>query len=229
MKSKNGVGMGGAIIEELGDRHGGSGRAIGLSGGERAEGDEHGGIHRARIVKERADHFLEVPKRRSIQRRGGVVRFGILDGRAIGGRYPGVRRVLKACGGDMKKRCERSFDVPGHGYIDGAKVVIPLEGETAVQRTGPVDSDRVERLKCVNEVIGGGLGTILYAEVVDDEAESEREGGMGEKPRGVGCRDVSVGGKVTLKAFVRQDSRLRQPVHAFPNFDHDVIVVDEWE
>ena len=47
VEAKNGVGMRGAIVEELGDRNGGSGRAIGLSRGERAKGDEQACIRTA--------------------------------------------------------------------------------------------------------------------------------------------------------------------------------------
>ena len=48
---------------------------------------------------------------------------------------------------------EGSFDVPGHGNINVAVVVMPIEGKAAVEGACPVDGEIVMLLECIQEVL----------------------------------------------------------------------------
>jgi hypothetical protein len=82
-------------------------------------------------------------------------------------------------------------------------------------------------LQVADKGLGVVLVSLLYAEVVDNEAEGDRALDMGEQPRGVGGGYITVLGKMGLKTIVCQDPCLLKAVHSLPDFDHDVIVVDE--
>lgn len=56
--SDRGIGMGGAVVEELGESLHGCCGAVGLLGGERADGWQHGGVDGAGIEEERSQDFL---------------------------------------------------------------------------------------------------------------------------------------------------------------------------
>ena len=56
--SDRGIRMGGAVVEELGQSLHGRCGAVGLLGGERADGWQHGGVDGAGIEEERSQDFL---------------------------------------------------------------------------------------------------------------------------------------------------------------------------
>ena len=54
------VGMGGAIVEEMGTGLGGGLSALCLGGRERAEGDQNSGIDGSTVIQQYTDDFLEM-------------------------------------------------------------------------------------------------------------------------------------------------------------------------
>ena len=66
-----------------------------------------------------------------------------MDGCAIDRLVPGMRGVLGARGRRLLKLVEGLFDVCGHGYVTYALVVVPVDGETAIEGTSPVDGNSV--------------------------------------------------------------------------------------
>ena len=67
----------------------------------------------------------------------------ILDGCAIDRLVPGMRGILGARGRRVLKLVEGIFDVCGHGDVTYALVVVPVDGETAIEGTIPVDGNSV--------------------------------------------------------------------------------------
>ena len=67
----------------------------------------------------------------------------ILDGCAIDRLVPGMRGVLGARGRRVLKLVEGLFDVCGHGNFTYALVVVPFDGETAIEGNSPVDGNSV--------------------------------------------------------------------------------------
>ena len=77
-KADDSIRVGGAIVEQVGDAlHGGLG-AMGLLGGKRADGREHGGVDGAGIKKERAEDFLDAFGVGGVERGCVVGRGGVL-------------------------------------------------------------------------------------------------------------------------------------------------------
>ena len=71
----------------------------------------------------------------------------ILDGSAIDGLVPGMRGVLGARGRWMLKLLEGLLDVCGHGDVTNTLVVVPINGETAIEGSSPIDGDIIELLE----------------------------------------------------------------------------------
>ena len=67
----------------------------------------------------------------------------ILDGCAIDRLVPGMRGVLGERGRRVMKLVEGLFDVCGHGNVTDALVVVPVDGETSIEGTSPVDGNSV--------------------------------------------------------------------------------------
>ena len=182
VETKNGVGVGSTVVEQLGDSNGGGGGAVGLRGCERAKRNKHGRVDGTSGIQESADDVLEMTESRGVKRWRAVVGLRVLDGGPIGRGYPGVWGVLLGPRrSDMEEFDEGTLNVPGHGdAVDGACRIIPVESEPAIQRARPIDGDCIKLLQGVNEVLGVVHRSVLYAEVVDDEAEGDRALDMGE-------------------------------------------------
>ena len=65
---------------------------------------------------------------------------------------------------------------------------------------------------------------ILDAEVIYGKVEPERAGLVFPQTRCVGLFMISVAGEAFLQKLVREDSGLRETVHAFPYFHVGIIV-----
>ena len=66
-----------------------------------------------------------------------------MDGCAIDRLVPGMRGVLGARGSGVLELVEGLFDVCGHGDVTYAPVVVPVDGETAIEGTIPFDGNSV--------------------------------------------------------------------------------------
>ena len=78
------------------------------------------------------------------RQQGGIVGLvSILDSCAIDRLVPGMRGVLGARGRVVPKLVEGLFDVCGHGDVTYALFVVPVDGETAIDGTSPVDGNSV--------------------------------------------------------------------------------------
>ena len=67
----------------------------------------------------------------------------ILDGSAIDRLVPGMRGVLGERGRGVLKLVEGLFDVCGNGDVTYALVVVPVDGDTAIEGTISVDGNSV--------------------------------------------------------------------------------------
>ena len=71
------------------------------------------------------------------------------------------RRVL-----EFEKGC---LEIYGHGDVAGACGIVPANGESAEEGTGPVDGYGIQFLELLDEVVGVFLADVLDPKVVDDE------------------------------------------------------------
>ena len=122
---------------------------------------------------------------------------------------------------------EGFLDVAGHGHVDSASGVVPLQCHAQETFARPFGGDVVQGLEGRNEVFGMFAANVLNSKVVDDKAEGDGTGGMTEEARHVGSGTVTKGGKMFDEVVVGQDASLREAVHSLANFDHDRAVVNE--
>ena len=67
----------------------------------------------------------------------------ILDGSAIDRLVSGMRGVLGSRGRWVLKLVEGFLDVCGHGCVTYSLVLVPVNGETAIEGYIPVDGDSI--------------------------------------------------------------------------------------
>ncbi len=161
--------MGGRIVEELSAGLGGRGGAFGLGGGKGTEADKHGGVNGAGVVQEGADDFLEASFVGRVHWWRVVGRSGELGLGAVVGARPSVGGVLRPSGRGVGETLEGFFDVAGHGDVESACRIVPVEGEAEILGAGPVCGDLVETVEGVDEVLSVAGVDVFYAEVVDTE------------------------------------------------------------
>ena len=75
------------------------------------------------------------------RQQGGIVGLvSILDGSAIDRLVPGMRGVLGERGRGVLKRMKGFSDLCGHGDVTYALVLVPVNGDTAIEGTSPVNN-----------------------------------------------------------------------------------------
>ena len=77
--------------------------------------------------------------------------------------------MLRAFGRQMLEFMKGCFEIFGHGYVAGARGVVPVNGKSAEEGTIPVDGDGLEFLKGLDGVVGVLFSDVLDAKVVNDE------------------------------------------------------------
>jgi hypothetical protein len=76
-----------------------------------------------------------------------------LDALTISGFFPCVRSILGALGRGLLRFVEHGRDVAGHGEIDMAVQVVPMQGDAAGQTSRPVFLDGAMLFQSVDEVV----------------------------------------------------------------------------
>jgi hypothetical protein len=119
-----------------------------------------------------------------------------------------------------------TFDVAGHGHVARAGIIIPLEGQTAVPGTGPINTYFVRLSECGQEMVGVGAVGVANAKIVHHETEHDVSRVMPPKAVREWERCVPVGLEEGNELVVGDASGLWQTVHATADFDIDVSIVD---
>jgi hypothetical protein len=120
---------------------------------------------------------------------------------------------------------EGASDIAWHGDINIAFVVVPVEGEAAVQFSVPVDGQVVVRFDGFDEMHGVGFGEIFHAEIVD--AKSERGALCAMVPETWGERHgfVSSWFQFLDELVDSENAGFLEAVHAATDFEVDVAVI----
>jgi hypothetical protein len=122
-----------------------------LGRGEKAEGDEHGGIDGASVEEECANDCLESSDFGFVKFGGCVFFFCELGRRTVEWLGPGRGSMLGAAFGRVFETSE------GFGDVAGAGFVVPLESDAAVEGAGPIGCHFVFGGGAVDEVLGISL------------------------------------------------------------------------
>ena len=106
--------------------------------------------------------------------------------------------MLRAFGRRMLDFVKGCLEIFGHGDVAGACGIVPVNGESAEERTGPVDGDGVEFLEDLDELVGIFLANVLDPKVINDEGENDGIGGVLPEHRGSGNRGKAKGARLYL-------------------------------
>ena len=107
------------------------------------------------------------------------------------------------------------MDVCGNGDGTNLLVVVPINGETSIEVSSPVDGDSIELLERLDEMVRHIFAGVLHTKIVDHKGEIDVFGGMLPKGRGSSDGGVAKLGKVDLEPIVRNAAGLFQARHAF--------------
>ena len=122
---------------------------------------------------------------------------------------------------------ECSGYVAWHGDVDVSFVVVPVKGETAVQFSGPVDSQVVVGFDGVDEMCGISWGKVLHAEIVNAEGERGALRAMAPEAWGERHGFVSGGFQLLDELVESEDAGFFEAVHATTDFEVDVAVTGD--
>ena len=120
------------------------------------------------VVHEGAIDGLDAGGAVGIEGRGGGDggRLLLLVG-SVDGFDPRVRGVLWTLGDGVVEFFQRAVNVAWYGDVDVAVGVVPVQGESAVERSGPVGGDLVVLFEGGLKVQGVGFREVFDAEVVN--------------------------------------------------------------
>ena len=122
---------------------------------------------------------------------------------------------------------ECSSYVAWHGDVDISLIIVPVEGESTVQFSSPVDSQVVMSFDGFDKMRGVGFLEIFHAEVVD--AESER-GALRAMVREAWCEQhwfVSGRFQFLNKLVESEDASFFEAVHAATDFEVGVAIAGD--
>ena len=83
------------------------------------------------------------------------------------------------------------MEIVGHVYVAGECGIVPGNGKSTEEGTGPVDGDGVQFLGGLDEVVGVLLSDILDPKVDDDKGENDGLVGVLPERRSSGNRGES--------------------------------------
>ena len=73
----------------------------------------------------------------------------------------------------MLKLVEGLLDVCGHGYVTNPLVIVPINGETAIVGSSPVNGDSIELLERLDEMVHRVFADVIDTKIVDHKGEAD--------------------------------------------------------
>ena len=99
--------------------------------------------------------------------------------------------MLRAFGHRMLEFVKGCLEIFGNGYVVGACSIVPVNDESAEERTGLVNGDGIQFLEGLDEVVGVFFAGVLDSKVINDEGENDGIGGVLPDSRSSGNRGES--------------------------------------
>ena len=106
--------------------------------------------------------------------------------------------MLRAFGRRMLEFMKGCLEIVDHGYIAGACGVVPGNGDSTEEVTGPVNEYGVQCLEGLDEVVGVLLSNVIDPKVFNDEGENDGLGDVLPERRSSGNRGESKMGNVSF-------------------------------
>ena len=123
--------------------------------------------------------------------------------------------MLRAFGCRMLEFVKGCLEIFGNGDVAGVCGIVPVNGESAEEGTGPVDGDFIEVLEGLDEVVGVLFANVLDTKVVNNEGESDGLGGVLPERRSSGNRGKSKVVEVIFEPVIGNAASLFESGHAF--------------
>jgi hypothetical protein len=99
-----------------------------------------------------------------------------------------------------------------------------LNSHIMAKSTGPINRDLISFLEGVDGMLGMLASHIPDTEIIHNKRESDGDRDMFPKPWSEGCMMVPMEDQTADKEVVREDTSLREAVHAFMDFHVDVSI-----
>jgi hypothetical protein len=116
------------------------------------------------------------------------------------------------------KSGEEFVHVSRHGYVHVTVMVVPFEGDAAVESTVPILFEVVVCAEGVDEVVGVLSSFIFDPEVVNGEGELNGSGDVLPEAGRVRDLEVSEWPQTLTEELVCEDACLREAVDCFADF-----------
>ena len=123
--------------------------------------------------------------------------------------------MLRTFGRLMLEFVKGCLEIFRHGDVSGACGIVPVNGDSSEEGTGPVYGDGLQFLEGLNEFVGVFLADVLDLKVINDEEENDGLGGVLPENRGSGNRGKDKIGEVRFEPVVRDVDGLFEAGHAF--------------
>ena len=120
---------------------------------------------------------------------------------------PFGRRIL-----EFEKGCLEIF---WHGDVESGCGLVPVNGASTEEATGPVNGYGVQFLEGLDEVVGVFLVDVIDPKVVNDEVKNDGLGDVLPEHRSSGNRGEPKMGKVSFEPLVGNAAGLFEAGHAF--------------
>ena len=110
--------------------------------------------------------------------------------------------MLWAFGRRMLEFVQCCLEIFWHGDVAGACGIVPVDGDSAEEGTGPVNGDGVEFLEGLDEVVGVLFADVLDPKVINDKGENYGLGVVLPESGGSGNRGETKMGKVIFESVI---------------------------
>ena len=173
VKAGDGIWMGAAVIQQLGDGCVGDVGGFGLLGGDGVHWHEQGVVNGPGVTQEGSHNFLDAEDAAGVQGRRGVGCQSLVVSDTKLGRIALVWGMLRANWWRVFEAAEDVRDASRHGQVDCAIFVVPFDGDAAAKVSGPVGRQGVVFSEGCFQVEGVFFAHTFNSKIVHNEGERD--------------------------------------------------------
>ena len=123
--------------------------------------------------------------------------------------------MLRSFGRWMLEFAKGCLEIFGHGDVAGACGIVPVNGDSKEEGTGPFDGYGIQFLEGLDEVVGFFLADVLDPKVINHEGENDGLGCVLPERRGSGNRGKAKMDEMSFEPVVDNAAGFFEAVHAF--------------
>ncbi len=150
--------------------------------------------------------------------------FGILDGCTVGRESVGVWLSLWLVRRCVAKPDAGFLDVSWHGEVYLPQFVIPIQCESKISCSVPIQVDFIILVEHAGEVFYVGFVDVFYSKIIDDQCETDWTPFVAPVSQCYFTLAVSCLVELFGEEFLRDDTGLREAVHSSSYFTENVAI-----